>query len=306
MTVLTRKSIRPRAFSYIFALLFSIVSMSTIADGCKKEIKRKNIIGNALFTTLFRSINGKLNSWEDLRESLTYGAGAGYLFYKSREMIGNGDESRGLATAYLASSVTENVTLGHHPLSHLRYGIGPMEVRWATPFAPYSENKFNFSINAFDAFGALSAAVSGKAKDFKLKNGILTATDNSLVGDGFHALAREKTVITRPGNQSDQGLWHHELIHTTQYIQFSSFGSTNLNILGLNDSLLPSDLLSNSSNTMSVRIEWFNALVNAIDQNRDYEDRWMEIEAAKFGQDSSPLHNDDGSCSAQLSFQFQL
>lgn len=307
MSATTIRALSPTGFSFAFVLALCLASTASFADGCKQEIKRKNIIGNAIFTTLFRSINGELNTWRDLRESLSYGASAGYLFYKSREMIGKGDESRGIATAYFASSITENTTLGHHPLSHLRYGLGPMEVKWATHFAPYSEKRFKFSVNAFDAIGALSMAVSGKAKDFKLKNGVLTATDNNMVNDEFHALARDRTIITREESKNDQGLWHHELIHTTQYLQFSSFGSTNLNVLNLNDSFIPNELLDNKNNTMSVRIEWFNALINAIDQNRDYEDRWMETEAARLGQDTSPLHNNPGNtCSAQLSFTLQF
>jgi len=307
MSAVTIRALRLGIFSFAFAITLCFSATASYADSCKQGIKRKNIIGNAIFTTVFRSINGELKSWQDLRESLTYGASAGYLFYKSREMIGKGDESRGLATAYFASSITENTTLGHHPLSHLRYGLGPMEIKWATPFAPYSDKRFKFSINALDAIGALSTAISGKAKDFKLKNGVLTATDDKMVGKGFHAFARNRTIITREESKHDQGLWHHELIHTTQYLQFSSFGSTNLNVLNLNESFIPNDFLANENNSIGVRIEWFNVLINTIDQNRDYEDRWMEVEAARLGQGTSPLHNNNGStCSAQLSFHFQF
>lgn len=292
--------------SLLIGALISGLTFTPIgqASTCKPEIRRNNIIANALFTTLFRSINGELHSWRDLGESLGYGASAGYLFYKSREMIGEGRENLGVATAYLASSMTENTTLGEHPLSHLRFGIGPLDLRWATPLARGEHNQLDIGINAIDAISLAATTISGEADDFKIRNGVVTATDRGLIEAPYDGYTINRTVVIREQAQHDDGLWRHELIHTTQYLQFSSFGS-----LGYN----PFDLDRFRNNNlgdgvgMQVRIEWFNTLINKLDQNRAYEDQWMEIEAARLAQDTSPLHDpNDNSCSSQVGFQFQF
>lgn len=282
------------------------------AATCKPEIRRNNIIANALFTTLFRSINGELNSWSDLGESLTYGAGAGYLFYKSRVMIGEGDENLGLATAFIASSITENTTLGEHPLAYLRWGLGPVDFRWKTNFAQsavskqsfFDSNRLSIGINAIDTIGLVAIAASGKADDFRFRNGVITGSDRGLIDEPYDGVTIGRTIVMDEKGQRDDKLWRHELIHTTQYLQFSSFGSLGFNPFNFDrfDSRN-----SRSGVGMHVRIEWFNSLINQLDEARDYEDRWMEIEAARLAQNRSPLGDaNDVSCSSQVGFQFQF
>lgn len=293
-----------RAAWLLFAVATILLNFSphAAASSCTAEIRRTNIIGNALFTTLFRSANGELQGWSDLGESLGFGAAAGYLFYQSRETIGKGDESRGLAMAYLASSVTENTTHGEHPLAHLRYGLGPLEARWSTPLATDRRRALSFSVNSIDAIGALAAAASGKADNFTLRNGVLHADDRGLTEDNHSATALGRTIITRKEDQSDEGLWHHELIHTTQYLQFSSFGSERFGLFDFGEA--PGGATRRKA--FSVRVEWFNALVSALDDRRPYDDRWMEIEALQLAQADVSSHPDTRSCSAQLGFQFRF
>ena len=304
MGVVVTRSLPSLILAAALVLSPAILSPVAYASTCKPEIRRNNIIANALFTTLFRSINGELRSWHDLGESLGYGASAGYLFYKSREMIGEGKENLGVATAYLASSMTENTTLGEHPLSHLRYGVGPLELRWTTPLARGDHQRFNIGINVIDAASLVTTVISGKAEDFTIRNGVVTGTDRGLIDEPYDGYTINRSIIMREQAQRDDGLWRHELIHTTQYLQFSSFGSLGYNPFNF-DSLRTATLRSEVG--MQVRIEWFNALINQLDQNRDYEDQWMEIEAARLAQNTSPLHDpNDNSCSTQVGFQFQF
>ena len=274
------------------------------AATCKPEIRRNNIIANALFTTLFRSINGELNSWSDLGESLTYGAGAGYLFYKSRVMIGEGNEDLGVATAFVASSITENTSLGEHPLAYLRWGLGPVDFRWKTAFAYGEGNRFSIGVNAIDTIGLIAIAASGKADDFGIRNGVVTAADSGMLDEPYDGLTIGRTVLLDEKGQRDDKLWRHELIHTTQYLQFSSFGSLGFNPFNFDR---VNQRHNQSGVGMHVRIEWFNSLINQLDESRDYQDRWMEIEAARLAQNRSPIGNrSDFACSSQVGFQFQF
>jgi hypothetical protein len=297
------------AMAVVIVLSLALWSPPNIAAAnCDRDIRINNMLSNAVFTLIFRGVNGEINNWSDVGESLGYGATAGYLFYKSREMIGDGDESRGIATAYLASSISENATHGRHPLSHLRYGVGPMEMQWATPFAA-GGNHLSFSFNAIDALGAVSLMASGQAGNFKLRNGILTGDDFGSMDPDFSGYTLNRTVVLRPEQANDQGLWHHEMIHTTQYLQYSSFGSDNFDVVDWErvDRFGLRNRIAQTGLDLSLRVEWFNSLMNTMDHSHDYQDRNRELEAARLGQDTSPMHDDsDHSCSAQVGFQFQF
>ena len=279
------------------------------ASHCSRDIRINNMVGNALFTLLFRSVSGELHDLTDVGESLGYGATAGYLFFKSRQLIGAGDESRGIATSYLASSITENTTYGRHPLSHLRYGLGPMEIKWSTPWAVGGANQLSFNLNAIDALGMVSMVVSGGAGNFRLRNGIMTGDDYGRVAPEFSAYTLNRTIVMRPEYGKDQGLWHHEMIHTTQYLQYSSFGSDNFDVVDWKkvDMFGLSNGIAKTGIDMNLRVEWFNSVLNSIDHQNNYEDRGRELEAARMGQNTSPRHDiHDDSCSAQVGFQFKF
>ncbi len=313
-----------KTHNIILFLLLILAVENVVANSCSKEIRRGNIIGNAAFSLLFRSFNKEVHDWSDVREALIYGGSAGYLFYKSRSLIGKGDESRGLATNFLASSITENVTLGQHPIASLRYGIGPIEIKWKTPFATqdFSRSMFGshsgknlpitFAVNAIDLVNLLSMGIQNDARNFKLRNGVITATDNSAIEDDYSAYSIGRTVITKEEFVDDQELWHHELIHTTQYSQFSSFGSTNLSMLNLDQTPLNNFIEtpknpSRKQHLFSLRVEWFNSLINRVDQNQPYENRWREVEAYALAQETSPfLTEENQDCTVQLGFQFQF
>lgn len=282
------------------------LSLSVAASTCKPEIRRNNILANALFTTLFRTMNGEVDSWSDVGESMFFGGTAGYLFYKSRVMIGDGQENLGLATAYLASSISENTTYGEHPLAYLRMGIGPIDFRVTTRWAGEQKSKLSIGVNTIDAIGLLGVVATGKADDFKIRNTVVTGIDRGIIDGDYDGYTVGRTVYLDEAEQSDPGLWRHELIHVTQYLQYSSFGSLGYNPFDL-DRYSRFKEQQSSSVGMHVRIEWFNSLVTHLDQSRDYGDRWMETEAARIAQNTSPLHNShDNVCSSQVGFQFKF
>lgn len=290
----------------LLVCLATIVPRS-FASHCDREIRVNNMLSNAVFTLLFRGVNGEIHNWGDVGESLTIGASTGHLFFKSREMISAGDESRGMAMAYLASSITENVSYGRHPLSHFRYGAGPVEVKWATPFA--EDSGVGFSLNAIDTIGLLTLAASGQANNFKFRNGILVGEDTGSMNENFSAYALNRTIVMRPEHANDQGLWHHEMIHTTQYLQYSSFGSNNFDVVDWEkvDMFGIKNRIARSGVNMNLRVEWFNSVINSLDHERDYGDRNRELEAARLAQDTWPWHDDhDHTCSAEVGFQFEF
>ena len=302
---------RQMLHGFLLALLVSLALWAppgSAATHCDRDIKINNMLSNAVFTLIFRGVNGEIHNWGDVGESLTYGAGAGYLFHMSREMISAGDESRGMAAAYLASSITENTTQGRHPLSHLRYGVGPMEVRWATPFAGGGQ-RLSFNLNAVDAAGMLSMMASGQAGNFSLRNGIMVGEDWGAVDPEFSAYTLNRTIVMRPEHANDQGLWHHEMIHTTQYLQYGSFGADSFDVVDWEqiDRFGVRNRIEKTGIDMGLRVEWFNSLMNSMDHQQDYENRGREIEAARMAQDTSPMHDpDDHTCSAQVGFQFKF
>ncbi len=301
--------LRSMTFRLLALLIaFCLVSQAALARTCKDEIRRNNIVGNAVFTTLFRGLNGELRSWNDLGESLAYGATGGYLFYRSRVMISDGDETRGLMTAYLASSISENTSKGDHPLGQLRYGYGPLELAWTTRWSRKYETGLQMSINALDTWNIVRAMATGDAENFGVRNGVVIAEDDGNIEENFDATSYGRLIVTRPEAKDDDDLWHHELIHTTQNMQFGSFGATDFYPLGL-ENYAPVRKVREFGDkyNINVRVEWFNALLREVEHRQPYEDRWREIEAARLAQHTSPLHDDGiGGCTASVGFQMQF
>ena len=296
------------AIAVLMILGLALWSPANFAANCSRDIRINNILSNAVFTLVFRGVNGEIKDWSDVGASLGYGASAGYLFYKSRAMIGAGDESRGIATAYLAASITENTTQGRHPLSHLRYGVGPMEMKWATPFATTGSG-LSFSLNAVDALGVVAMMASGEAGNFKLRNGIFVGEDFGAMDPNFSGYTLNRSIVLRPEQANNQGLWHHEMIHTTQYLQYSSFGADNFDVLDWDklDRFGIRHRIAATGLDLNLRIEWFNSLMNNMDHQHQYQDRARELEAARMGQNTSPMHDPtDLTCSAQVGFQFEF
>ena len=65
--------------------------------------------------------------------------------------------------------------------------------------------------------------------------------------------------------------------------------------------------IANTGLDLSLRVEWFNSLMDTMDHQNDYQDRTRELEAARLGQDTSPMHDPlDHTCSAQVGFQFEF
>ena len=60
------------------------------------------------------------------------GAAAGAGFYGAKRLVGAQRPLAGFALAYASASLAENVAEGGHALSHVRLGIGPVDVRIAT------------------------------------------------------------------------------------------------------------------------------------------------------------------------------
>lgn len=63
------------------------------------------------------------------------GAVAGAGFYGAKRLVGERHTLAGFVLAYASASLAENVAEGGHALSHVRLGLGPLDVRVATPLA---------------------------------------------------------------------------------------------------------------------------------------------------------------------------
>jgi hypothetical protein len=60
------------------------------------------------------------------------GAAAGAGFYGAKRLVGAQRTVAGFALAYASASLAENVAEGGHALSHVRLGLGPLDLRVAT------------------------------------------------------------------------------------------------------------------------------------------------------------------------------
>ena len=150
---------------------------------------------------------------------------------------------------------------------------------------------------------------SGQAGNFHLRNGIMTGDDYGAMASEFSGYTLNRTIVMRPEYAGDQGLWHHEMIHATQYLQYSSFGSSNFDVVDWDkvDRFGLRNRIADSGIDMNFRVEWFNSVMNAMDQQNSYQDRGRELEAARIGQNTSPMHDaGDHTCSAQVGFQFRF
>ncbi len=89
------------------------------------------------------------------------GAAAGAGFWGAKRLVGAQHPVAGFALAYVSASLAENVAEGGHALSHARVGLGPLDVRIATPFAREGRPRAAFEIEPLSVAAAVVLPLRG-------------------------------------------------------------------------------------------------------------------------------------------------
>ncbi len=89
------------------------------------------------------------------------GAAAGAGFWGAKRLVGAQHPVAGFALAYASASLAENVAEGGHALSHVRVGLGPLDVRIATPFARDGRARAAFEIEPLSLAAAIVLPLRG-------------------------------------------------------------------------------------------------------------------------------------------------
>lgn len=180
--------------------------------------------------------------------------------------------------ANLATSVVENTTAGEHPLSRLGYTFGPMRLRVVTPFDAKRESLVDVDLSVAEA-GFLVRAFND-ADDVDIRDGMIWwetehqgRNDEGTIFNGY-------TWGIYPGTwrRAQDHTWNHEAVHAVQAMQL--------------DSVEP-PLYTVTREPRLFRVRHIRGgVVNLADNlywgQRDYEDRWVEIEAFRLTQDREP------------------
>lgn len=193
----------------------------------ESKVRNINILLTSAMAVITTYIYGEIDNFDDLAKVASIGAVGGYGFYESRRMIGRGHIEQGLALSYFSSSVVENTTLGHHPLAHIRYGVGPIEMRVRTPFAAanrkHADAWLYIDVDYIETVYALDLLTG--ANRVGIKRGLLYGEVDKIDIHGINAIgeARGRNVVFRKDYIHDETLWRHEAVHVSQAIQMSSF-----------------------------------------------------------------------------------
>ncbi len=297
----------------LFVALCIIFSTHTLASSssCESAIRNSNIVTTSLLTVANSWIkHGRQFTMRDAGRALLYGSASGYGFYQAKRQAGNGNVQTGIALAYATSSVLNNVINKEHPLAYFRYGIGPIEATFATPWAINQGNKLTIDVDALEMASMVTHA--GDVDRWAYRDGIVygVSEKNTLSSEDVpqvYAQTNGKHVLFNKDYMEQVDVWQHEAVHVIQNIQFQSFmrfrGSDVVNRLK-NQPAFP---VTQDAVEMDVSFSWFHLPMSMASEGNAYSERWDEIEAAQLGEGHAPYGGDDEDCGGiGLSFVFNF
>jgi hypothetical protein len=212
-------SMKRRMVSMFIVIIF-LVGIAGLAPGkleavSDNTIRAYNIAGQGLGTLIRGLIQGKVKSFKSAAKMLLWGSAAGYGFYESKRMIGNGSVTGGVILANISASISENTSRGDNPLAYLGYTIGPARINIATPFAGKERTLFNIQISPMDIIGFANAMKNADKVSFR--NGMISFESTTPITENSRGwtMGIYPTVVSgAPGH-----VFNHETIHVVQYIQ---------------------------------------------------------------------------------------
>lgn len=208
------------------------------------------------------------------------GAASGAAFYAAKAAVGEGHPVAGFALAYAATSLAENAAEGGHVLSHVRLGLGPLDVRVATPFARRDDTLRPTPGVAFEIEPvSVAAAVVLPLQGFRLRPcraGLCYTSDEPMLverdGRRYRRVGRAGGRVVRLWPPHTARTEAHEGIHVIQGMQVAAATprATLRSLLGADtDAPVAAD----------VRVDWLTALAGAGLTQIPYGRQWTEREA---------------------------
>jgi len=255
---------------FIFSIFVCTPQKGTAAS--ENTIRAVNILGQGVGTLLKGIIQGKVKNLKSAGKMLFWGSVAGYGFYESKKMIGNGQVTTGYILANISASVTENISRGDTPFSYLGYTLGPVRIQVKTPFKSKNKTLLNVNVSPADVIGFFTAKNSSDTLRFR--SGLLTFEAN----DFYRDTARGWTYGIYPTVVSGvpEHVFYHEAIHAVQYVQTMSISPQPFNC--------PLDRGLEQKKLLNISLLNFNyaSLITRASLNNETDprlDNWNEVEA---------------------------
>ncbi|HEX7151895.1 MAG TPA: hypothetical protein VF618_10435 [Thermoanaerobaculia bacterium] len=264
---------------FVAVALICTLTIPAHAAG-RRRMRAVNISATSLFTLLGAFAQGKVKTARDAGRIALAGLVAGYGFSEAKAMAGRGDVTTGWLVANAASSLVENTTSGNHPLSHIGYTAGPLRLRVATPLDRERQARIDVDFSVIETFFLVRAIQD--ADEVGIRDGMLSferrdvINEDDLVFVGY-TWGIYPAVITGTGPE----IWHHEAVHAIQSQQLDSVEAPVYTFD--RDDTKPRFL-----RWRHVKPGFVHAASNLASQQKDYADRWAEIEAYRLAQDVAP------------------
>ena len=231
-------------------------------------------IGITAFFTVFSAMRQGRLEWHEVPRYLLIGAGAGAAFYEAKRLTGDGNKTAGWILTNVATSVIENTTSRERMFGRLGYTIGPIRLRVATPHATKGVATIEADWSLAET-GLLGYALY-KGDSVSFRNGLI-AVDRETPWDLDGRNPEGATFGIYPGviPGAKPETWPHEMIHAIQSQQFDAVEAPQWTFGG-------EDKPRNEWQFFRLRhikVGYTHAPQLAYYYTREYEDRWIEVEA---------------------------
>ncbi|HEX9985986.1 MAG TPA: hypothetical protein VGF69_22180 [Thermoanaerobaculia bacterium] len=255
-------------------LAVALVLPAQAAD--RRRMRAVNISATSLFTVLSAAAQGKVKSRRDAVRLVLAGLVAGYGFSEAKERAGRGDVATGWLIANAASSLVENTASGNHPLSHIGYTVGPLRLRIATPADREHASRVDLDVSVVESF-FLAQAIRD-ADDVQIRDGMLSFERNDPVVEEHVFVGYTWGIFPAVVKGTGPEIWNHEAVHAIQSQQLDS---------------VEAPLYAFQEEPRFFRLRYLKAgfihtTSNVASEQRQYHERWTEIEAYRLAQDVAP------------------
>ena len=215
------------------------------------------------------------------------GAVAGAGFYGAKRLVGERRPVLGFALAYASASLAENVAEGRHALSHVRVGLGPLDVRVATPFARDDGPGVRLEAEPISVVAAVVLPLQG----FRVRGcaaGLCYRGEDAVritrAGRRYRRLGRTVGRVVRVWPPFTARTEAHEGVHVIQGMQLAAATPRGTLRALVGDR-------TEAAVALDVRTDWLTPVIGGLVFSLvEYERVWTEREAFTLaGQDGAPI-----------------